>query len=227
MSRYWVAGLLAAFCVGACTPEVGVQPPPPAAASLAGQATPAAGLVVTNARIIDGTGRTIESGSVVVRDGLIVSVADGAVNVPGALVVDAGGRTLMPGLIDAHRHIIQGDARAWLEGEAADRMQEFLDAGFTTVLSAGDSLDEILELRRRTAAGEIIGPRIIAAGRAQLAAAPAAEGGARVDPARTDRSRRPRTTAAAPRARDETRARVRRIAKAGVDAIKTAIIVDT
>ena len=224
MSRYWVAGLLAAFCVGACTPEVGVEPLP-AAASLAGQATPAAGLVVTNARIIDGTGRTIESGSVVVRDGLVVSVADGAVNVPGALVVDAGGRTLMPGLIDAHRHIIQGDARAWLDGEAADRMREFLESGFTTVLSAGDSQAEILELRRRTAAGEIVGPRILAAGRAPLAAAPGGGGGG-VDPARTDVSRPPlRPTATAPAVPEtDTRARVLAIDEAGFDAVKTVII---
>jgi hypothetical protein len=32
-------------------------------------------------------------------------------------------------------------------------MQEFLDAGFTTVLSAGDDLDQILELRRRIQQG--------------------------------------------------------------------------
>ena len=100
-----------------------------------------------------------------------------------------------------------------------------LDAGFTTVLSAGDSLEQILELRRRTEHGEIKGPRIIASGRAQLARAGGGGGGApAVDPARSDRSRGPRTTAAAIPP-EETRATIASLAKAGVDAIKTAIIV--
>ncbi len=55
----------------------------------------------------------------------------------------------MPGFIDAHRHLIQGNPAQWLKEPASARMQEFLDAGFTTVFSAGDSLQEILELRRR------------------------------------------------------------------------------
>jgi len=40
----------------------------------------------------------------------------------------------MPGFIDAHRHIAQGDAAEWLAKDAPAQMQEFLDAGFTTVL---------------------------------------------------------------------------------------------
>jgi imidazolonepropionase-like amidohydrolase len=193
--------------------------------NLEGAQTPAAGLVITNARIIDGTGQTIEAGSVVVRDGRIVSVSAGTASVPGALVVDAAGRTVMPGFIDAHRHIIQGDAQAWLETRAAQSMREFLEAGFTTVLSAGDAEAAILELRRRTAAGELVGPRIIASARAPLSAA-AGGGGGGVDPARTDVSRPPlRPTEAAPSVpAEQTRARVQQIADAGFDAVKTVII---
>ena len=43
-------------------------------------------LVLTNARILDGKGGAIERGSVVVRDGTIVSVAAGAANAAGARV---------------------------------------------------------------------------------------------------------------------------------------------
>ena len=124
-------------------------------------------LVVTNARIIDGTGRVIDRGSVVVQDGRIVSVAAGAVaRVRGARVIDASGRTVVPGFIDAHRHVIRGDAAPWLASEAPARMQEFLESGFTTVVSAGDPPEAILELRRRLQAGEVRGPRVFAAGRA-------------------------------------------------------------
>ena len=63
------------------------------------RASEAQNLVVTNARIVDGKGGVIERGSVVVRDGKIVSVAAGAAaSVAGAQRIDAQGRTLMPGL---------------------------------------------------------------------------------------------------------------------------------
>jgi imidazolonepropionase-like amidohydrolase len=225
MSRR-AAAFLAALLLAACMPPDPIVPPSPAASeNLAGRATPPAGLVITNARIIDGTGRTLESGTLVARDGRIVSVAAGTGDTPaGALVVDAGGRTLLPGFIDAHRHIIQGDPAAWLDTQAEARMREFLESGFTTVLSAGDAQEQILELRRRTAAGELTGPRIIAAGRAPLAAGGGGPGG--VDPARTDVSRPPlRPTTAATAVPDEqTRARVQQIADAGFDAVKTVII---
>ena len=93
-------------------------------------------LIVSNARIVDGKGGVIERGSVVVQDGKIVSVSSGApARVSGAQTLDAQGRTLMPGFIDAHRHIAQGDP-AEAGKRAAPQMQEFLDAGFTTVLCA-------------------------------------------------------------------------------------------
>jgi imidazolonepropionase-like amidohydrolase len=208
--------LLAVACL-ACVGTLGWAP------DLAAQA-----LVITNARILDGRGGVIERGSVVVRDGKIVSVAAGGANVPGVRVLDAKGMTVMPGFIEAHRHLMDGNAAQWLKEQAPARMLEFLDAGFTTVLSAGDDLEAVLELRRRLARGEIKGPRLLVSGRAPLAqgAGGGGRGGApRVDPARSDRSRAPRTQAAGKIPADETRATVEMFAKAGVDAVKTAIVV--
>jgi imidazolonepropionase-like amidohydrolase len=200
--------------------------------ALSAQHVAAQTLVVTNARILDGTGRVIENGSVVVRDGKIVSVSSGSATVPGARVIDARRRTVMPGFIDAHRHIVRGEATQWLKAESAARMHEFLDAGFTTVLSAGDAPEAILELRRRLQQGELKGPRLFAAGRVPLArpaAAPASgRGGAAAgDPARFDVSRPPLrpTTAAGAIPPGETIKAVEGVAKAGFDYIKTAIIV--
>jgi imidazolonepropionase-like amidohydrolase len=182
-------------------------------------------LVISNARILDGRGGAIERGAVVVRSGRIVSVSTGAPDALAARVIDAKGLTVMPGFIDAHRHLIQGDPAQWLNDQAAVRMREFLDAGFTTVLSAGDSLDHILELRRRLQEGKLKGPTVIVSGRAPLAQAAGGGGGRGIDPARSDRSRAPRTQAAVAIPPAETRATVERLAKAGVDAVKTAIIV--
>ena len=71
-------------------------------------------LTITNARILDGTGRVIERGAVVVRDGKIVSVSATAPAAGGGRTIDAGGKTVMPGLIDAHRHIVTGNPAEWL-----------------------------------------------------------------------------------------------------------------
>ena len=199
------------------------------AVDLTTQAVPAEGLVITNARIITGTGQTIGNGSVVVQGDRIVEVAAGATDVPGALVIDAEGRTVLPGFIDGHRHIGANDAE-WLATEAPARMREFLEAGFTTVHSMGDGEEAAIQLQRMTAAGEIVGPRILTVGRAPLQAPnPAGRGGGRGggDPARTDNSRPPlrptETALAVPE--EQTRARVQAIAEAGLDGVKTVIII--
>src|SRR5213083_406511 len=71
-------------------------------------------LTITNARILDGTGRVIERGAVVVRDGKIVSVSATAPGASSGRAINAGGKTVMPGLIDAHRHIVTGNPAEWL-----------------------------------------------------------------------------------------------------------------
>ncbi|HEY7443221.1 MAG TPA: amidohydrolase family protein, partial [Vicinamibacterales bacterium] len=91
-------------------------------------------LVITNAHIVVGNGQVIERGSVVVRNGRIVSVASGAAGAPGTQTIDARGMTVMPGFIDGHRHIMRGNPEQWLAQEAAARMQEFLEAGYTTLM---------------------------------------------------------------------------------------------
>jgi imidazolonepropionase-like amidohydrolase len=198
------------------------------------QTAAAQNLVITNARILDGKGGAIERGSIAVRDGKIASVAAGAVSAPsGARVIDAQGRTVMPGYIDAHRHLIDGDGQRWLKEQAPARMQEFLDAGFTTVLSAIDQRDAILELRRKLQAGEIKGPRVFSAAFIPLAGQAAPRGGGaqrgggqpQGDPARFDNSRPPRrpTTAAPGIPREQTIKDVETAAKMGFDYIKTVI----
>ena len=77
-------------------------------------------LVIVNARILDGKGGVIERGSVVVRGGKIASVGSGAAP-SGVQRIDAQGRTVMPGFIDAHRHIATGDPAEWLAKRAPSR----------------------------------------------------------------------------------------------------------
>jgi imidazolonepropionase-like amidohydrolase len=153
-------------------------------------------LVITNARILVGNGQVIDQGSIVVRNGRIASVAKGSAPAAGARTIDARGMTAMPGFIDAHRHIIGGNADQWFKSDATVRMQEFLEAGYTTLMSGGGPVPGIIQLKQRIENGEIKGPRIITSGRA--------------DP--------PNFKTA-----DDARAEVRRLAQAGVEIIKARI----
>jgi imidazolonepropionase-like amidohydrolase len=181
-------------------------------------------LVIANGRVLDGTGRVVERASVVVRDGKIVSIGQGAPSSTAGRTIDAGGKTVMPGFIDAHRHLIQGDPARWLSDRAAAQMQEFLDAGFTTVLSAIDA-PPVLEARKQIASGTMRGPRLFAGTFVPLAgAAPSGGGGPRVDPARTDPARQPFTGPAAPAIpREATIQAVERAAQAGYDYLKVVL----
>jgi imidazolonepropionase-like amidohydrolase len=121
-------------------------------------------LVITNARIIVGTGQVIEQGAIVVRGGRIATVSAGPASAPGLKVIDAKGMTAMAGFIDGHRHIIGGDAQRYLNEQAADRMREFLEAGYTTILSGGGAAEPVLELKKRIDSGQLKGPRIVPSG---------------------------------------------------------------
>ena len=177
-------------------------------------------LTITNARILDGTGRVIERGAVVVRDGKIASVSATAPAGTGR-TINANGKTVMPGLIDAHRHIVTGDPAQWLAQRAPQQLQEFLDAGFTTVLCAIDP-PQAIEARKRIDAGQLKGPRLYVGAFLPVAGAtgPPPNG----DPARTDPARGPLPTKPAPAIpRDATIKAVENAVQAGYDYLKVVL----
>ncbi|HEY3824649.1 MAG TPA: amidohydrolase family protein [Bryobacteraceae bacterium] len=126
---------------------------------------PAQDLAIAHARIITGTGMVINSGSIVIRGGKIVSVAGGAPNATGIRTIDAKGMSAMAGFIDAHRHVNTGPM------EKA-QMQQLLEAGYTTVLSGGGPADGNITLRDHIESGMINGPRIIPSGTVRLTLSP-------------------------------------------------------
>jgi imidazolonepropionase-like amidohydrolase len=76
---------------------------------------------IINARIITVAGGVIESGTVLVDEaGKIAAVGNGLAVPPGAAVLDAGGRTLTPGLVDAYSHLgLVNQGQGWA-GDDAD-----------------------------------------------------------------------------------------------------------
>src|SRR6266446_4551291 len=124
-------------------------------------------LVISNARIIVGTGAVINPGFIVVRAGRIVSASTGAAisysgPATGITSIDAKGMTVMPGFIDAHRHINTGPNEKM-------QMQQLLEAGYTTILSGGGPAEGNITLRDHIDKGVINGPRIIPSGSLRLA----------------------------------------------------------
>lgn len=116
---------------------------------------PAGALAVTGARLFDPeTGATFSDTTVVVSGHRIQAVGrDGAVEIPaGAEVIDARGRTLLPGLWDMHAHL-----------SATDGILN-LAAGVTGARDLANDTDFLLDLKRRFDTGEAAGPRVIMAG---------------------------------------------------------------
>lgn len=132
-----------------------------------------ASVLFTNAYLIDGRGGEPRPGaSIRVAEGLIREVSDGLLQPGGATVVDLRGRTLMPGLIDCHVHVIAtlvdlaGNALlpdATVAFRAARIMREMLGRGFTTVRDLGGATHPLVDALEE---GLIKGPRLIICGKA-------------------------------------------------------------
>ena len=139
------------------------------AACLVGASLIAPGVVaaqdvaITNARIIVGSGQVINSGTIIVKGGKIVSVTAGAAPAQGLRVIDAKGMSAMPGFIDGHKHVNTYNA---------EQMKSLIEAGYTTVLAGGGPAEQNLALRDRIEKGEI-GPRVIPSGQINLRQTPA------------------------------------------------------
>jgi imidazolonepropionase-like amidohydrolase len=111
-------------------------------------------VVIQGGRLIDGKGgKPVENATVVIEGNRITGVAEGKVDYPReAHVVDAKGKTILPGLIDNHVHYRSHSAEL------------FLAHGVTSVRDLGNPLEWILAQRDAVSIGKIAGPRIFCAG---------------------------------------------------------------
>jgi len=121
------------------------------------QVEPTPGLTAfTGARLIIGDGGTIESGTIVVRDGIIEAVgASDAVAVPeDASTVDLAGKTVTPGLVNAHGHVnnvmgLRADPSFYTEEHVVNQLALYARYGVTTVASLGGDGPEAVAVRDR------------------------------------------------------------------------------
>ena len=129
-------------------------------------------VLIRNARIFTGD-KVIENGAVLVKQGKIAEVYDGVSPDPKAVnaeVIEAAGKTLLPGLIDTQVHLSGpgGFYDSWKDYDTEKIMERNLKAylycGVTAVRSAGDQLDVALRIRALVNSGEKEGAEFFVAG---------------------------------------------------------------
>jgi imidazolonepropionase-like amidohydrolase len=132
-----------------------------------------------NARLVDpGTG-LVQRGGILLEGSFILAVgADvSEVSVGETRALDLRGRTVLPGLVDCHVHLtwpagpspvaeLKRDLRRpnTLLTKVAGRCRETLAGGVTTVQDLGGPTQVLLSARHLVASGQLLGPRIVAAG---------------------------------------------------------------
>src|SRR5437763_13828234 len=118
------------------------------------QSSPSGTVALTDARVIDGTGSApLERATIVVNNGRIQAVgASAAVKIPsGATRLDMSGKTIMPGMINAHAHLnVDKDSGMPVRDELIMRLRTYADYGVTSAVSLGSTpADELEGLKLR------------------------------------------------------------------------------
>lgn len=153
------------------------------AALLADPAPRPGRLWLTNATLFDGIGTKARPGvAVMVEDGRIAEVMDQAAVPSHAGGIDLGGRTLLPGLVDAHAHVFAeppapaDGAEPLLPGTVAHLLRTGLESalrmGFTTLRDVGSYGDQVVTARQAMRYGAFRGPRLLTCRRIVAATSP-------------------------------------------------------
>ncbi len=129
----------------------------------------------TDVMIFEGTGKTLVPGEVLVQGNRILSVAGQGESLPreGCAVVDAGGATLMPGMVNTHCHLTYNNGTSVAELTALPVEEHVLlsmhnaklalDMGFTAAIGAASAKPRLdIVIRNEINKGKIPGPRLLA-----------------------------------------------------------------
>ncbi len=130
-------------------------------------------LLFINATLVDGVSDTaLKNHQLLVEDGKISQISAGSIDAPSTTVVDLKGKTLMPGLIDCHVHVIASSANlgqnamlpdSLITARAGKIMQGMLNRGFTTVRDVGGA---DYGLKQALEEGLLSGPHLMICGKA-------------------------------------------------------------
>ena len=124
---------------------------------------PVGKIAFTNARIITMDGdKVIENGTIVIDENKIVAIGQ-KIGVPGdAMVYDLKGKTIMPGMVDAHAHI--GAFRYGLTTQQNWQFMANLAFGVTTSHDPSANTETVFTLSEMQKNGALVGPRLYSTG---------------------------------------------------------------
>jgi len=131
------------------------------------QAPPRGAVALTGVRVIDGTGQPpLDQATIVIVNGRIDAVGPAAaVKIPsGATRVNLAGKTVMPGLINAHAHVNNGDEKLPLYDQLLQQLRLFGQYGVTAIVTLGDDGKESLRVRDENASPTLDRARLFPAG---------------------------------------------------------------
>ena len=174
-----IPGLLAAALVSTLLAAAGVS-----LQTSHAQAPDGTAVVLTGARLFDGTGRApLEQSTLVIRNGRIEAV--GAATVPDdAVRIDLSGKTIVPGLINAHGHLNSDRSDRPIRDRLVGQLRLYADYGVTTVVVLGvgaNDLEDAVKLREEQEHGTLDRARVYVAGPSLRNLTTAGEARARVD----------------------------------------------
>ena len=126
---------------------------------------------LVGARLIDGTGRVFDSGTVVIENGRIAAAGPAASTVipPGATRIDLKGKTVMPGLVNAHGHVaatrgLESNPSFYTRDNLLRQLRTYARYGVTSVFSLGDDDAAGFTLRNEQSTGTLDRARLFVAG---------------------------------------------------------------
>lgn len=123
-------------------------------------------VMLTNARIIDGfDGSVRDRQSILIEEGKIKALGTSIVVPASARVLDLRGRTVLPGLVMLHEHMMYFSGRAVWHAQPVSYPKLYLAAGVTTLRTGGAEHPEVdRNLKRRIDEGHAPGPKMILTG---------------------------------------------------------------
>jgi imidazolonepropionase-like amidohydrolase len=129
-------------------------------------------MVLVNARVFTGTGTEVRDGAAVAIEGNRIAWVGPSSEAPaGEMIVDCAGKTILPGLVDAHAHLVYEAVKDNWTIELSKSLEEatidsalnaakLLGMGFTSIRDVGTRGNIAVVIRDAVAAGRIPGPRI-------------------------------------------------------------------
>jgi imidazolonepropionase-like amidohydrolase len=188
--------------------------------------------LIRGGRVFVGDGRVLENATVLVKGGKIVEIFHGRPAPKpedlGADLIEAAGKTVLPGLIDVHVHLgapggaVENPREYDYEKGMERALSAYLYSGVTAVRSAGDFTDATLKLRARVNGGEFSGAELFMVG--PLFTAEKGHGTEIFrDAPELVRAMSRQQFTRLPKTADEAREQVRQLKAGGVDAIKVVL----